>query len=294
MVSLLSNLHLLLRVPSFSRWPLEIRFFSEDIHEAWLEWSQAVSQPLRSSISIIQDFPSNSTTEKEGSDFPHAKKRKIDHGVGALDIGYGNHKAHVAKGRELVEFEREGKCTLCKHDLKHNAGIYAICPNTECESVTHLTCLGKHFVEDSDSVVPIKGNCPSCNTELRWVDIVKEVTLRVRGQKEVEKLLKVRRARKGVTSSQAAMETYDDELSEEEIQQDIEEELQFWHEFHPTGTKADENDIWHDIDDSDDSDTRSTTSTIKRTDKTAQKLSKVGTLRTVVEDSEWEDALVMD
>lgn len=261
---------------------------------AWLEWSQAVVQPLRSSISVIEDFPSNSTTGKESNDIPHAKKRKMDHGVGSLDIGYENHMAYVTKGREMVEFEREGKCTLCKHDLGHDAGIYAMCPNRECESVTHLTCLGKHFAEDADSVVPIKGNCPSCNTELRWVDIVKEVTLRLRGQKEVEKLLKVKRVKKDVTSSQAAIESYDDELSEEEIQRDIEEELEFWHKFDATGTKANSDDIWHDIDNSDDSDTRSTTSTTMLTENAAPKASKAGTLRTVVEDSEWEDALVVD
>ena len=31
----LSNLHLLLRVPYFSQWPLEVRFFSEDVYKVW-------------------------------------------------------------------------------------------------------------------------------------------------------------------------------------------------------------------------------------------------------------------
>ena len=225
-------------MPSFSRWPLEIRFFSEDVYKAWLEWTRTVAEPLRSSVAITKDFPPNSLTENESSEIPQTKKRKVDYGIDALDVGYASHKTHVEKGKEVVEFEREGKCTLCKDGLEHDAGIYAICPNTGCESVTHLTCLGKHFTEDADSVIPITGNCPSCNIELRWVDIVKEATLRLRGQKEVEKLLKVKRARKGDKASQAATEPFDDDLSEEDILRDIEEELEILQKFDPTGKQS--------------------------------------------------------
>jgi structure-specific endonuclease subunit SLX1 len=199
-----------------------------------------------------------------------------------------------------VQFEREGRCTLCKGDLEHDAGIYAVCPNTECDSVTHLTCLGNYLLEDADSVVPINGNCPSCKTELRWVDVVKEVTLRLRGQKEVEKLLKVKRARKGITASQAAVETFDDddELSEEEVLRDIEEDLEMLSKFDPRGTRADIDETWQDIDDSDDSDTRSFTSTATsraaKAKGTVTGSSKAGTLRTVIEDSDWEDAILVD
>lgn len=254
-----------------------------------------MAEPLRASIPITTDIPPKLVLESETSEPPQAKKRKVEHGIGALDLSYETCKAHVEKGKEVVDFEREGACTLCKDDLEHNAGIYAICPSPGCESVTHLTCLGKHFVEDADSVLPIKGNCPSCKTELRWADIVKEATLRLRGQKEVEKLLKVKRARKGATASQAASEELDHELSEEEFMRDVQEELEFLRKFDPTGDNYDG--IWHEIDDSDDSDTRSTTSTDLRKGKAkpaAPTVSKAGTLRTVVEDSDWDDAVDVD
>jgi structure-specific endonuclease subunit SLX1 len=291
--SLLSNLHLLLRVPSFSRWPLEIRFFSEDVHKTWLDWSQATAEALRPSIPIIQDFPPPSADAPEGSGSPQAKKRKIGHGIAALEIGYADQKSHVQKGKEVVEFENEGSCTLCKKDLEHNAGFYTICPSDGCESVTHLTCLGKHFVEDEGSVVPIQGNCPGCKAELRWVDVVKEVTLRLRGQKEVENLLKVKRARKGVTASQAGVEAFDDDPSDEEIQNGIAAELERLQEFDPTGATMGTGD-WHDMDDSDDSNTGSIASTTSRTQKAISNGTKIGALRTVIEDSDWEDALVVD
>lgn len=122
-----------------------------------------------------------------------------------------------------MDFEREGACAICHSDLGHDQGVYSICSSPGCESVTHLTCLSSHFLagEMSDVLVPIKGHCPSCKTEQKWVDVATEVTLRMRGQKEVEKLLKVKRVRKGkVTASQALIEDDDDE--EEEEDEDIE------------------------------------------------------------------------
>lgn len=227
--SLLSNLHLLLRVPTFSRWPLELRFFSEDVYKSWLKWCKSAAEPIRESINVFQDFPPITDEVLDSEDSPKAKKRKLNHGIQGLAVAYENEKTHVEKGRNIVDFEREGSCALCHDQLEHGAGIYTICPSPGCESVTHLTCLSQHFLrDDGDSLVPIMGRCPSCDTELRWVDVVKELTLRMRGQKEVEKLLKVKRARKGkATASQATIESSDeeDEMDEESQRQEFEDQL---------------------------------------------------------------------
>jgi len=213
--SLLSNLHLLLRVPSFSRWPLEVRFFAEDVHKAWVRWSKQTVEPLRDALPIILDFPSEeSGVAEDGSagekGSPRSNKRKISHGIAALDVDYTDQKAHVEKGKDVIDFEREGPCAVCHDDLEHQAGVYAICPNPGCETVTHLTCLSKHFLKgEENALVPIRGVCPTCETEIRWVDVVKELSLRMRGQKEVEKLLKEKRVKKGnasVVTSQEAIE----------------------------------------------------------------------------------------
>ena len=55
--SLLSNLHLLLRVSSFARWPLSLHFFSPDVYKAWLKWCKSAAEPIQTTIAIIQDFP---------------------------------------------------------------------------------------------------------------------------------------------------------------------------------------------------------------------------------------------
>ncbi|KAH6664512.1 hypothetical protein B0J14DRAFT_247072 [Halenospora varia] len=194
--SLLSNLHVLLRSPSFTRWPLEIRFFSKEVHTAWLKWVKATRESIRTSIPIVEDFPPTGKI-LSGDDIissPKSKKRKLDHGIDTLPIDYANQKAHVEKAKEIIDFEREGKCKICSVDLEHSGGLFAVCPETGCETVSHLTCLSKHFLgDDEDALVPITGKCPGCETELIWTDVVKELTLRTRGQKEVQKLLKAKR-----------------------------------------------------------------------------------------------------
>lgn len=66
-----------------------------------------------------------------------------------------------------------------------------------------MTCLSKSFLEaeskgknelsnidEDQALVPLEGKCKDCGGTMLWVDIVKEVTLRMRGAKEVDRLLK--------------------------------------------------------------------------------------------------------
>jgi structure-specific endonuclease subunit SLX1 len=291
--SLLSNLHLLLRVPSFSQWPLELRFFSPDVYKAWLKWSKAAAEPVRNSIKVIQDFPPSDTASGNESGSPRTKKAKVSYGIAALRVDYFNEKLHVEKGKNIVDFEREGSCAICHNELEHDAGIYTICPSPGCESVTHLTCLSQHFLNDEeDALVPIKGQCPTCKAEIRWIDVVKELTLRIRGQKEVEKLLKGKRVRKGkaVTASQAT--NLDEEDDEHD---DAMDEIGMLRESNFGKMGTDMGDTWHEIDASDDSDTDSI---INNTSKAMQATSYTGIqaigLETVIEDTDWDEAEIID
>ncbi|KAH8805751.1 hypothetical protein F5884DRAFT_630326, partial [Xylogone sp. PMI_703] len=218
--SLLSNLHLLLRVPSFSRWPLDVRFFAEDLHKEWLRLSQAAPEQLRDTFPVILDFPLNEPVAAYGDVDTNSKgvsKEGIpSHGIHALNIDYGKQKQHVLKGRDITLFEREGSCAICHVDLEHDGGIYTICPNPTCQAVTHVTCLSRHFlVGDDESMLPIQGTCPSCKTEYAWIDVVKELSLRMRGQKEVEKLLKKRRSKAATNMHQAPSASETSDLEED-------------------------------------------------------------------------------
>ncbi|KAH7323791.1 hypothetical protein BKA65DRAFT_511479 [Rhexocercosporidium sp. MPI-PUGE-AT-0058] len=300
--SLLSNLHLLLRVPSFARWPLSLHFFSPDVHKAWIKWCKTTAEPIQDTITIIQDFPPSSPkqvspapSDVEGS--PRSKRQKTSHGIEALEVGYETTKPHIEKGKNIYDFEQEGSCAICHENLEHDAGIYTTCPTPGCEAVTHITCLSKHFLKDADEeiLLPIQGTCPSCKVDLRWVDVVKELSLRMRGQKEVEKLLKVKRVRKGKdTASQAIAED-----SEDEDEDDVDEEADVRKLSKGKGKgRADigMGDTWDALSDSSDSDTGSITSNISQSQKgtSYQTTGRSGNLKTVIEDSDWDDADIID
>jgi structure-specific endonuclease subunit SLX1 len=218
-----------------------------------------------------------------------------------LEVDYVKEKKFVKKAKEIIDFEREGACSVCHTDLEHDTGIYTICPNPGCEAVTHMTCLSKHFLKsEPDSLLPINGTCPSCKTDLQWLNVVKELSLRMRGHKEVEKLLKAKRSRKGKTTS----ESIEDDIEEDEdddLESDIAEEIKRLREFNPTGARMDMGDSWHAIDDSDETDAGSVVNTAspsktsnKQGKKVASRTSKAINLDPVIEDSDWDDALVLD
>ncbi|KAK5656709.1 hypothetical protein OQA88_4256 [Cercophora sp. LCS_1] len=205
LVSIVSNLHLLLRVPSFARWPLRLHFFATEVHAAWLKWCSTVSEPLRDTLTVGTDFGGTSSKgrelataeEKEAED--DAEKAK-PWGIHALPLDYEPIKEYVSKGQGVFEFEREGNCVVCHEAIAAGEGLHAVCVNDGCEGVGHLSCWSKHFLRDhapagDEIILPIQGRCPKCHGEVQWGDMMKELTLRVRGQKEVEKLLKTKRKR---------------------------------------------------------------------------------------------------
>ncbi|RKF61797.1 Structure-specific endonuclease subunit slx1 [Erysiphe neolycopersici] len=191
--SLLSNLHLLLRVPSFCRWPLELHFFSKAVFDKWSNYCKTTLEQIPKHMSILQDFsPANMHPSEDV--FCDSGQKPFYLIAKELVIDYSNQKSYVEKSKNIFDFEQEGSCTICKISLKQNKGIYTVCPNLACNSVTHMTCLSKHFLNGNDDLlIPIKGICPACHTETRWIDFAKELSLRLRGQKEIANLLKVQK-----------------------------------------------------------------------------------------------------
>ncbi|KAJ0159042.1 Structure-specific endonuclease subunit SLX1 [Colletotrichum tanaceti] len=187
--SILSNLQLLLSVPSFRRWPLTLHFFAKDVYKAWLSSSASSTEPLPNTLGVVTDFgPDPTASSSDGAAW----------GIHALPLDYAPIKAYVEKGQSITAFEREGNCVVCKDALPHAQGLLAICPNEACEGVGHLSCWSRHMLHnegDQQAVVPIQGRCPQCAGHVRWVDMMKELTLRERGAKVVETLLKKKKRR---------------------------------------------------------------------------------------------------
>ncbi|KAJ8070901.1 hypothetical protein OCU04_001260 [Sclerotinia nivalis] len=284
--SLLSNLHILLSVPSFSRWPLEVRFFSPDVHKAWIKSSKGAIEPLRNSLPNITNFPS---AEQIVTDSKGGETTSGHHGIEALKVAYEDMKPHLEKGKKLFNPDMKEACEICNQDLQHNSGLHTLCPNTDCGTITHMTCLSRYFLQGEKNkqldelLVPIKGVCPSCKMEVRWNDLVKELSLRVRGQQVVEKLLKpkrVKRAAKGAAASQAIVESDDDWEKEEE-----EEDYINMGEFEPQNLEEEENEFKNYFD-SDDSDTMSVASIASTKPQMRSGPVTQSRLITVIEDSD--------
>lgn len=200
--SILSNLHLLLRVPSFNRWPLSLHFFAPDVYNAWNKWCSTVSEPLRKSLEVFPDFEPAKTpvdsSESSSSESRSAKVTAGPWGIHALPLDYAPLKEYVTKADWIFKSEQEGDCIICKKDLPADNGLYAVCYNEGCEGVGHATCWSQHLLgkERDEHIMPVSGHCPKCHGDLVWGDMMKEMTLRLRGQKDVAKLLKKPRKRK--------------------------------------------------------------------------------------------------
>ncbi|EAQ86404.1 hypothetical protein CHGG_07657 [Chaetomium globosum CBS 148.51] len=202
LASVASSLHLLLRVPSFARWPLCVQFFNRDAFAAWEKWCAGVSlgeRGLRESWKVVTDFGEGVTSggsgevaAAEGED-----EAPAPWGIHALPLDYEPMKEYVAKGQEIFEFERQGRCVVCREEMKSGEGLHAVCTHEGCDGVGHISCWSRSFLKNNDtgSILPVQGQCPMCKEEVDWADMMKELTLRLRGQKEVDKLLKRKRKR---------------------------------------------------------------------------------------------------
>ncbi|KAK7750291.1 Slx4p interacting protein [Diatrype stigma] len=195
LTSILSNLHLLLRVPSFARWSLSVHFFVPEVYGSWQKLCSTATEPIRDTIQVLTDFgPQAENT----SELDPSEELTEPWGIHALPLDYSPLKPYVAKTQSIFEFEREGACVVCGKDLRPGKGLYAVCSNTGCEGVGHVLCWSRHMLgeQNDDDILPISGKCPKCKGDVLWGDMMKEMSLRLRGPKDVEKLLKEPRKRK--------------------------------------------------------------------------------------------------
>lgn len=110
---------------------------------------------------------------------------------------------------------------MCQDSISSGTAALS-CPDHHCEMVAHLTCLSNSFLRaegNHDALVPIGGQCPCCTKQLHWVDLVKELSLRIRGAKEVTALFKERKSRTkreivAVDDEDVVMDEFDDEDEE--------------------------------------------------------------------------------
>ncbi|EMC93774.1 hypothetical protein BAUCODRAFT_47071, partial [Baudoinia panamericana UAMH 10762] len=189
----LANLHLLLRAPSFERWPLKVTFYAEDVFRVWSKWTSQHLERLRPGISVALDDCARSHSDN------HILNPDRPTGISAIDVTYRTLKPHVDKSRRLFDNAEWVNCAVCAEGLPASGASTLICPTEGCNAMSHVECLSARFLaveHDQDAIVPISGSCPGCGSQLQWVDLVKELSLRMRGPKQLEALFKARRKAK--------------------------------------------------------------------------------------------------
>jgi structure-specific endonuclease subunit SLX1 len=179
---------------------LEVRFFSEDVYRVWQTWCDRVDGRVPGHIKIRLDLREGQAEAPAAAIEPSSKQWKLDlvgkGGVEGVDATYASLQPVLEKGQFVFDPDEQLDCDVCKRRLALDQDLGVICPHAECRCVSHVDCLAGHFRAEakSESLIPIGGKCPSCQKEVLWISLMKELTLRLRGAKEVQKILKKAKA----------------------------------------------------------------------------------------------------
>lgn len=280
----LRNLHLLLRARSFRQWPLKLTFYCEDVFRVWSKLVEQTTETLPKGIEVTINESSRSLKNSKQPDGGQAATEGT--GIHGLDLDYARRKGHLEKSQALLATgEHILKCSICKDRLPSSGAATLICPSDGCSALSHLQCLAAHFHQspgEKEIVVRSSGPCPSCHAETQWTDLVTELSLRMRGEKEIKALFKPKRAKKGTS---VAADVLDDESEQSEGAEDLREIAM--------------EDEWPSIEDSSDDDAASVHvhQQAFRSDPTPERRPLKMTVQPqtphsepVIEDSEWDEA----
>jgi structure-specific endonuclease subunit SLX1 len=191
----------------------------------WKAVDEKMEAGLRSEIEVCVDEHAIEHYEKTSS--KAAAPPIVDdgtklplNGVENLDFGYSSMKSHVEKSRSILA--GTACCSVCANRILSREELLLVCEHEQCNAVSHLACLSKHFTQSgvgtTESLVPLHGSCPSCKQPSRWQKLVKELSLRARGEKELAKIFKKPRARKNAAGPKAS-EPDEETMTAEELEE---------------------------------------------------------------------------
>lgn len=151
-----------------------------------------------------------------------AKRRKIEligtGGIEGVDPTYARFQDVLEKGQFLLDKDERHSCSVCEGEIDLKDDLYSMCYANGCSSMSHITCLSESFLREASDLeltVPYKGSCPDCKSELVWSELMRPVSLRIRGEKEVKKLLKKKRGSKAATAAEIMEDESDEEDGDE-------------------------------------------------------------------------------
>ncbi|KAL8929495.1 MAG: hypothetical protein Q9208_001164 [Pyrenodesmia sp. 3 TL-2023] len=306
----LSTLHLLLCSQSFVRLPLALRFFCNEVHNAWRKCTDHVSGELHRGLPVLLETkplvePTKATEQPLNPQVGRKRKLALSDvgGIEGIDVSYTRFKAHVEKSMLLRDEEGTKSCTVCSIHLSPQSSTIVTCPSEGCRAMSHMACLAKENSKNrplAEVILPTEVRCTQCHGVHAWVDLMREWSIRMRGEKDLAQLMKTQQVRKSKIAKNSMPSADPRAVSEGEgplgASQTL-ESLTTAADILSTDTEDDPlPDEWQEL--AEDSDNQSVTGTDTAPSSHYDDLTRAKEQRrqlpAVIEDSEWDSAEVLD
>lgn len=222
----LKNLHYLLGVGSFSRWPLHLTFFAPDVFVQWERHVAKLKTTLRKSITIRLKPAEISKLAADVSN--ELQTHLIPEVIRALPVAYEDCKLYIEKSRGVLEDVERQLCGVCEKELRPVTSLVLVCPLETCRTTSHLACLSAKFLSetgDHGPLLPIEGTCPGCRRPIQWSTMMKELSLRTYGEEELKILFKPKRKRKSDSAAESDTPGAQELMEDEDLDETWMEEL---------------------------------------------------------------------
>lgn len=136
----LDVLSAILQVGPWNRLPLTIRWLDEDFG---LKFNERVCAPLHMPVVFGKVTAKKLLKQKE------------------------------REPRESKSPDNNAACSICRLVIiKPKQKVE--CINPQCRLIAHLTCLAEIFTRDDGRIIPVSGDCPSCNLNVLWGDLIRK------------------------------------------------------------------------------------------------------------------------
>lgn len=186
-------LHRLLRSAYFGRWPLTVRFFAAEVHREWEKWCKEVDGLLLDNIKVVPD--GNCAYGNSSAQCADSHDSRVG-SIHQIQANYDKISDYMEKATFLLDDPQDLQCRLCKEHIFPENEAAVVCPQIKCYCANHLICLSKHFLRETGGpgqLIPTHGSCPACKDVNEWPLMMKGLSLRIRGGKELQRLLRKRK-----------------------------------------------------------------------------------------------------
>ncbi|XP_064620620.1 structure-specific endonuclease subunit slx1-like [Lineus longissimus] len=73
----------------------------------------------------------------------------------------------------VVISQTQGRCSVCSRHVKNEDEALMKCLHRHCNMLSHMKCLAKYFLRESDHLLPVEGDCPKCKKSLVWGELIR-------------------------------------------------------------------------------------------------------------------------